>query len=203
MKKTKIYISGAISGENLEQAKKRFAASAEFWQNLGFEAVNPFNNGLDDSEPWIKHICKDIELLYSCDILYLLEDWEKSKGASIEYDFAVRLGKRVLFERSLSEHMEFLRKIQLIILERLGLNFQEYNTPKRKKRAHFARLIFAYHCNLQGLGIREIARQLNRSENSVLYLLEKYHDEKKYNTEFRAEAEMVERLMGGNSENKQ
>ena len=40
----------------------------------------------------------DIALLLACDYIYMLKDWELSKGAKLELDVASSCGIKVLFE---------------------------------------------------------------------------------------------------------
>lgn len=44
----KIYISGKISGTDLTETRARFAAVAEATKRLGYEPVNPLENGLSE-----------------------------------------------------------------------------------------------------------------------------------------------------------
>ena len=44
----KIYISGKISGTDLKETRKRFAAVAKAMKRLGYEPVNPLDNGLSE-----------------------------------------------------------------------------------------------------------------------------------------------------------
>ena len=60
--------------------------------------VNPFRNGLPDEAHWRAHMRADIALLLACDYIYMLKDWELSKGAKLELDVASSCGIKVLFE---------------------------------------------------------------------------------------------------------
>ncbi len=103
---------------------------------LGFEVINPLKNGLAAHEEWIKHLCKDIELLHSCDAIYMMDNWTTSTGASIEFDFANRTGKDVLFESNiiiLNDEYKAVMRIQNAIHEVTGLRFNQYITKSRKR----------------------------------------------------------------------
>lgn len=98
----KIYVSGKITGLPIEEAKQRFANSQALLESIGFEVVNPLEFGLcDEKESWESHMVKDIELLFGCDAIYMMDNWTGSTGAGIEYDIAFRLGKDIWFESSL------------------------------------------------------------------------------------------------------
>ena len=94
----KIYISGKISGTDLIETSKRFAAVAKELQKQGHTTVNPFENGLSEHDPWEDHIAKDIINLINCEGIYMLQGWEDSQGARIEYAVANKLGKAVFYE---------------------------------------------------------------------------------------------------------
>ena len=41
-----------------------------------------------------------LALLEECDSIYMLKDWEHSKGAQIEHTFAAGLGKEIVYEKA-------------------------------------------------------------------------------------------------------
>lgn len=69
----KIYISGKISGTDLTETRKRFAAAAKAMKRLGYEPVNPLENGLSEQDTWEVHIIKDIATLLQCKAIYMLK----------------------------------------------------------------------------------------------------------------------------------
>ena len=98
MKKEKIYISGAISHHDISERKAAFSAAARFLSLKGYEAVNPFDNGVSDDADWREHMRADIRMLVDCDGIYMLEGWEQSKGAKLEFDVATSCGLEPMFE---------------------------------------------------------------------------------------------------------
>ena len=42
-------------------------------------------------------------MIEMCDIVYFLKDWKKSVGATIEYKYCVRHGKKCIFEKENAE----------------------------------------------------------------------------------------------------
>lgn len=98
MKKEKIYISGAIAHHDLEERKLAFCLCAAFCEHCGFEAVNPFDNGVDQSEDWRVHMKADIKMLVECDAICMMDGWEQSKGCKLELDVASSCGLTVYYE---------------------------------------------------------------------------------------------------------
>lgn len=96
--KKKVYISGAIAHYGMEERRATFEAAALRLKEQGFEPVNPFENGVPDDAHWMAHMKADIALLVGCDYIYMLNGWELSKGAKLEFDVASSCGIKVMFE---------------------------------------------------------------------------------------------------------
>ncbi|MBS5110406.1 MAG: DUF4406 domain-containing protein [Phocaeicola vulgatus] len=94
----KVYISGAIAHYDMNERKEAFSRAEEKLMAQGYDPVNPFRNGLPDEAHWRAHMRADIALLLACDYIYMLKDWELSKGAKLELDVASSCGIKVLFE---------------------------------------------------------------------------------------------------------
>lgn len=93
----KLYIAGAMSGLP-DHGYPAFHAAAKELKDAGYEVVNPAeldgDTPWDDSrERWGECIVRDIAALNECDGLVLLEGWEHSDGAQVEWAFA--LGKQM------------------------------------------------------------------------------------------------------------
>lgn len=104
--KGRIYISGPISGHNIEERRKAFKTAELFLKAQGYEVVNPMENGLPVDATTHEHMRRDIELLMTCDIIYMMRRWTHSKGCKVEFDVATAIGLPVLFEES-SELIKF------------------------------------------------------------------------------------------------
>lgn len=91
MKSKKCYISGPITGIP-DGNKARFLAASEALKAIGYEPVNPHDNGVQAGAPWAEHMRADIAILMGCDRIFMLPGWTASKGARIEYDLAAALG---------------------------------------------------------------------------------------------------------------
>lgn len=95
-KKMKVYISGPITGLPYEEAEKSFNEAEIRLQEQGYEVGNPLNNGLPRESTWNEHMRADIKLLLDCDAIYMLDGWEFSRGAQIEFRIAYNLGIKVI-----------------------------------------------------------------------------------------------------------
>lgn len=92
--KKRVYISGRITGD--PDARRKFSAAAARLQELGYDPVNPFDNGLSEDAPWADHIKIDLELLKTCGYIYKIPGWSASKGAMVESATASSLGIKEL-----------------------------------------------------------------------------------------------------------
>lgn len=94
----RVYISGKITGLDPEKAKGHFARASELVEKLGYKPVNPMVEVPFDPEyKWEDYMLKDIALLFGCDAILMLPNWEDSKGAKIEHAIAQLHGLQVLF----------------------------------------------------------------------------------------------------------
>ena len=94
----KVYISGKITGYDIDVAKSKFNESEELLRLKGFTPVNPFK--LSETHPdktWKDYMIDDIRGLFDCDAIYMNSDWGQSKGARIEYQIAKELNLKVMF----------------------------------------------------------------------------------------------------------
>ena len=98
----KVYISGAIAHYDMDERKEAFSRAEEELKAQGYDPVNPFRNGLPDEAHWRAHMRADIALLLACDYIYMLKDWELSKGAKLELDVASSCGIKVLLHGLIS-----------------------------------------------------------------------------------------------------
>jgi Asp-tRNA(Asn)/Glu-tRNA(Gln) amidotransferase A subunit family amidase len=107
----KIYISGQISGLNIEFAKARFQHAAEKLKALGHQVINPFDLVVQSDElEWRDYMKVDLYELMAddCDAIYMLNGFETSTGARIERDVAYQMRKIILYEETAEEVIERL-----------------------------------------------------------------------------------------------
>ena len=195
----RIYVSGKISGLPYEDVKTRFDDCQALLESIGFEVVNPITMGLHQEATWEQHMVKDIELLLSCDSIYMMDNWTQSTGAGIEYDIAFRLGKDIWFESAFARDNRNVMRIQNAIHEVMGMKFSDYIGKSRKRDGFYARMIFVHHCRAMKMKLTKIAQYVHRDHSSMLHLLNKFDDEVKFNPYFRGLAEKVQDILNKNN----
>lgn len=113
MSKKRVYIAGPIAGK-VDGNKPKFDLAERELNALGYEAVNPHNIAPywhggsacpknspvgEEGHAAACHMRTDIAALVTCDIIYLLEGWEDSAGARLEFLVAQMCGLRIIYER--------------------------------------------------------------------------------------------------------
>lgn len=91
----KVYISGKITGDE-EAAIERFYAAEWLLSSLGYTPINPLRLEHTHDKRWESYMRVCIKALCDCDYIYLIDGWELSKGAVLEYNIAMSLGIEVI-----------------------------------------------------------------------------------------------------------
>lgn len=94
----RVYISGAISGHDIEERRNCFKNIETTLRKAGYDVVNPMENGLPTDSCTHAHMKRDFELLLTCDCIYMMEEWTHSAGCKVEFDVATAIGLKVKFE---------------------------------------------------------------------------------------------------------
>lgn len=95
----RIYISGGISGTNDFQS--RFEEAETELKELGYSVVNPakINALLPEDTTWEEYMKMSLCVLEMCDYIYMLKNWENSKGACMEMKKALESNITLLFQK--------------------------------------------------------------------------------------------------------
>ena len=90
----KVYISGPITGH--DDYMERFEATEQYIKNKfgdNIEVVNPAKvNSMLPKMTWKQYMKICLTILPMCDYIYMMEGWEHSTGACIEYGYALASG---------------------------------------------------------------------------------------------------------------
>lgn len=92
------YISGPISGRDINDVSARFERVADSLARRGYLPVNPLNNGLPEKAAWEEHLATDIVTLMRCHAIYMMSDWQSSHGARLEHAIAKLCDIRIIYE---------------------------------------------------------------------------------------------------------
>ena len=92
----KVYIAGPMSGYE-EFNFPAFNRVEELLRGTyGYKhVVNPAKLHRTTNLPWVEFLKRDLLELITCDAVFLLEGWEKSRGATLEAFVAYALGLRL------------------------------------------------------------------------------------------------------------
>lgn len=93
----KLYISGKITGIE-ETAYELFEKAEKEVQFLGCLWVNPMKLNHNHDKSWLAFMRKDLKALLDCDGVYMLSNWETSRGAIVEHDLAQMLGLEIYYQ---------------------------------------------------------------------------------------------------------
>ncbi len=94
-----IYISGPMTGlpDNNFPA---FYKAAESLAEAGWQPINPAENFCGRRDlPREIYLRADVQLLARCDAIALLDGWQRSRGAGLEYLIAQELGLELIHQR--------------------------------------------------------------------------------------------------------
>ncbi|WP_295991646.1 DUF4406 domain-containing protein [Rugamonas sp.] len=106
---TRTYIAGPMTG-HIDLNFPAFHAAAAGQRAAGHEVINPaeINGGADElaacaqmdvaqmAAHWQTCMRKDITQLMTCDRIFMLPGWQKSRGATLEHHIAAALGLEVV-----------------------------------------------------------------------------------------------------------
>lgn len=87
----KVYIAGAVTDRPYDEAYDHFERVEIKLRRLGFDVVNPMRI-VPKTDDWVKAMRICIAALVECDAIYMLKDYQISKGANSEMLIAYILG---------------------------------------------------------------------------------------------------------------
>lgn len=89
------FISGAISGR-MNSYKSYFDEAVDHFREIYIESYNP--SVIDIRTPWETAMEETLSQLRKCDFVYVLKNWENSKGVKIEIERAKELDIPIFYE---------------------------------------------------------------------------------------------------------
>ena len=97
-KKERIYVSGPITGTKDYIA--RFSIASLRLESKGYSVVNPamVNAMLPKDTTYDEYMAMSFAMMDLCDGIYMLDGWENSKGAKMEFERAVKNGLNIIYQ---------------------------------------------------------------------------------------------------------
>ena len=97
-KRKKIYISGPITGT--KDYMSRFSTAHLSLARQGYSVVNPamVSAKLPEDTTYDEYMAMSFAMLDMCDSIYMLDGWENSKGAKMEYERALKNGLNIIYQ---------------------------------------------------------------------------------------------------------
>ena len=96
----RIYISGQISNLEKSDYMERFAKAEKELTENGYSAINPakVNAQLPEDTSYEEYMKMCFCMLDMCDSIYMLSNYENSKGACMEYGYALAKDMIIMYE---------------------------------------------------------------------------------------------------------
>lgn len=103
----KIYIAGKVSGLDRQNVLQKFENASNELKKEGHHPFVPCVLPDYDDVPHqdYLHIC--YAMIDICDAIYMLSDWQQSKGARMELQYAADHRKEILYEDPKTKEMNF------------------------------------------------------------------------------------------------
>lgn len=92
-----IYISGPMTGIK-DYNYPAFNAIAAQLREAGYKVANPAENSPPPCNSWQGYMRIAIKQMMDCDAVIMIDGWEKSKGANVEFELAVKVGIPTFFD---------------------------------------------------------------------------------------------------------
>ena len=96
----RIYISGAISGLDYSSVKAKFTNAKIYLLSQAWEDIaSPIECKIfkkEDDWTWQMGAC--LMMLLRCEAIYMLRDWQHSRGARIEHAIALELEIEIIYQ---------------------------------------------------------------------------------------------------------
>lgn len=103
----KIYIAGKITGESESSVQNKFFSAKADLIKKGHKVMSPavLSGNQDFEHEDYMHIC--FAMIDVCDAVYMLKDWQTSKGARMELQYAADHRKEIFYEDETTREKNF------------------------------------------------------------------------------------------------
>lgn len=104
----KVYVSIPIKGKDYKKQREHADEVGRSLSRKGMEVVNPFNIYAGKDPSYADHLACDLRALMDCDVIFLCQGWENSRGCRIEFFTAQEFGLEVIREEDPQEREKSL-----------------------------------------------------------------------------------------------
>lgn len=135
----KIYISGKMRGLPEEESRELFKSAENYLIELGHDVINPWDSEDEKNEKcrdWDDYILYDLQILKTCDAIFMLSNWQDSDGAKCEHAFASGRHMKIIYEeqiKSLLYHNAIIKQSAIIDSQPKNICFP---VPKGEEYKH-------------------------------------------------------------------
>lgn len=100
MKTKTVFISGKVSGLSPIQAYTKFKTAKFRLINEieKYKVINPISLCKSTYPWWLCMVICLYNLIFKADYIYMLDNWQDSRGAKIEHAVASKIGKGIIYE---------------------------------------------------------------------------------------------------------
>lgn len=93
------YLSGKITNDDKEIQKKNLERFFEVEKALGERCLNPATHGDSPDRSYESYLIQDLILIMAHrPDMYMLKNWEESRGARLEWELAKQLNLKIEYE---------------------------------------------------------------------------------------------------------
>lgn len=189
-KMMRVYISGPITSLKESVACKRFAEAEELLKQKEYEVVNPMTLNHNHNKLWNSYLKEDLNEMFNCHAIFLLEGWIHSKGARLEYIVAESLGMIIMGDKEykLDPHINF--DIERFVNQTF---INETFIDSRKREVVIKRqYIMWYLRTIKRLSYKEIARYCKRDHTTVMHSVKVI--DAIYDTKYKEGLDIIQQL---------
>lgn len=111
--KWRVYIAGKVGNGSVDLTNAEYNSAFDKFQrvekmllNAGFEVRNPMKYVPKDVESWEEAMRITLPILCQCNAIYLIHDWNASRGAQIEYFNANIMRHRLITQEMVDEQIQ-------------------------------------------------------------------------------------------------
>lgn len=145
MPKKRVYISGKMRGLKPEQFAPVFEKAKNFLESKGYEVANPVDFEEEKMETcgcWADFILFDLQILKTCNAIYMLHNWYDSWGAKTEFNFANGHGLEILYQEKPFPKIDEIKPVLVMELPKSindmkhGILYLKYNEDNTYESFH-------------------------------------------------------------------